>query len=134
MTLEIWWLTIKLSRFSQYRSLPLLLDKQGTPFVFGMPEPVLADLHHIDQDASGTVAMDFPHTGQQDRDTYLVRSLIEEAISSSQLEGASTTRRIAIEMFRESRKPQSVGEKMKISPERKPPVKSVIFNGSGNSE
>ena len=78
--------------------------------------------------------MDFPHTGQQDRDTYLVRSLIEEAISSSQLEGASTTRRIAIEMFRESRKPQSVGEKMKILPERKPPVKSVIFNGSGNSE
>lgn len=75
MTLEIWWLTIKLRRFSQYRSLPLLLDKQGTPFVFGMPKPVLEALHHIDQDASGTVAMDFPHTGQQDRDTYLVRSL-----------------------------------------------------------
>ena len=49
-----------------------------------------------------------PHT----RDTYLINSLIEESITSSQLEGASTTRKIAKEMLRAKRKPRDNSEKM----------------------
>ena len=39
-------------------------------------------------------------------------SLIEEAITSSQLEGASTTRRVAETMLREGRKPRTLSEQM----------------------
>ncbi len=44
---------------------------------------------------------------------YLIRDLIEdEAISSSQLEGAATTMRVAKEMLRHKRKPRTPDEKM----------------------
>lgn len=48
----------------------------------------------------------------QDRDRYLVSSLIEESITSSQLEGASTTRRVAEDMLRAGRRPQTPSERM----------------------
>ena len=44
------------------------------------------------------------------RDPYLVRALIEEAIASSQLEGAVTTREVAKEMIRSGRAPQDISE------------------------
>src|SRR3546814_15184935 len=43
---------------------------------------------------------------------YLMRSLIEEAMTSSQLEGASTTRQIAKEMLGTGRKPRDRSEQM----------------------
>ena len=43
---------------------------------------------------------------------YLVNSLIEEAITSSQLEGAATTRRVAKEMLRSGRRPRDRSERM----------------------
>ena len=56
--------------------------------------------------------MDKPVTNPHTRDTYLVGSLIEEAINSSQLEGASTTRNVAKEMLRQGRKPKDHSEQM----------------------
>ncbi|MGB5276844.1 MAG: Fic family protein, partial [Gammaproteobacteria bacterium] len=47
-----------------------------------------------------------------DRDRYLVSSLIEEAITSSQLEGAATTREVAKAMLRSGRSPQDRNERM----------------------
>jgi Fic family protein len=46
------------------------------------------------------------------RDRYIVSALMEEAIASSQLEGASTTRRVAKEMLRTSRPARTAGERM----------------------
>ena len=43
---------------------------------------------------------------------YLVNSLMEEAIRSSQLEGATTTRRVAKELLRSGREPKDRGERM----------------------
>lgn len=48
----------------------------------------------------------------QDREKYLVSSLIEEAISSSQMEGASTTRRVAKDMLQKNIAPKTHSEKM----------------------
>lgn len=112
LTVELWWLSIKLARQSLYRKLPLLLDKARQPFVFGMPEPVLIDLHHIDRDAAGEISSAADVTTPEHRDRYLRHSLIEEAITSSQLEGASTTRRVAEAMLREGRKPRDQSERM----------------------
>ena len=46
------------------------------------------------------------------KDRYCVRSLIEEATTSSQLEGAATTRRVAKDMIRSGRRPRDRSEKM----------------------
>src|SRR5581483_4984285 len=47
-----------------------------------------------------------------DNDRYLFNSLMEEAIASSQLEGASTTREVAKEMLRTNRRPRNTAEQM----------------------
>jgi phytoene dehydrogenase-like protein len=77
-----------------------------------MPEPVIRALHFIDRDAGGQILTDDPVTTPQDRDRYLVTSLVEEAITSSQLEGAATTRHVAEDMLRAGRKPRTHGERM----------------------
>ncbi|MEG2479688.1 MAG: cell filamentation protein Fic, partial [Mucinivorans sp.] len=49
---------------------------------------------------------------QHDRQQYLVSSLMEEAISSSQMEGASTTRQMAKEMLRKELSPRDLSQQM----------------------
>lgn len=107
MDLDTWWLGIHLARRGILNPLPLL-DTSGHPFRFAVPEPVQIHLHHIDQDAAGTLRS----ATAGHRDEYLLRSLFEEAITSSQMEGASTTRRVAEAMLREGRKPRDSGERM----------------------
>jgi len=46
------------------------------------------------------------------KSTYLISSIIEESISSSKMEGASTTRRVAKDMLRSGREPKDVSEQM----------------------
>ncbi|MCP5279070.1 MAG: Fic family protein [Thiobacillus sp.] len=111
ITHEQWWLAIKIARQVQAQPLPLK-DKNGQPFIYTMPAPVIQALHFIDRDASGQILMDGPVASPQDRDRYLVSSLIEEAITSSQLEGASTTRRVAEDMLRAGRRPRTTSERM----------------------
>ncbi len=111
LTRELWWLGIRTARLALAQSLPLL-DKVGKAFTFGVPEPVQIHLHHIDQDAAGQIRTPVEVTTPEHRDEYRVRSLIEEAVTSSQLEGASTTRRVAVDMLREGRKPRDLSERM----------------------
>lgn len=49
---------------------------------------------------------------EPDKERYLISSLMEEAISSSQMEGASTTRRVAKDMLRKNISPRSRSEQM----------------------
>lgn len=49
---------------------------------------------------------------EENKEQYLISSLMEEAISSSQMEGASTTRRIAKEMLRKSMSPKDRSQQM----------------------
>lgn len=111
LTPEAWWAGIKIARRALYTGLPLQ-DKRGQPVKFGMPDPVLRALHEIDSQATGSVAMPGALVSSEDRDRYLVSSLIEEAITSSQLEGAATTREVAKEMLRSGREPQDRNERM----------------------
>jgi Fic family protein len=108
------WLGVKLARRSLYRSLPLT-DRQGRHFVYALPNVALEMLHRVDRDAGGNIRGDEPIaqvTGGATRDTYLFKSLVEEAITSSQLEGASTTRRVAKAMLQEGRAPRDRSERM----------------------
>ena len=49
---------------------------------------------------------------QEVRDRYVVRAIVDEAISSSQLEGAATTRRVAKELLLSGRAPKTTDERM----------------------
>ena len=108
---EAWWFSLKLGRMRGARPLPLR-DGGGRPFLYTLPNQALAQLHLIDSQARGRIRLDEQVTGPETRDRYIVSSLMEEAITSSQLEGASTTRKVAVEMLRTGRKPRDQSERM----------------------
>lgn len=110
-TSEELWLFVKLQRLGTLKPIPLL-DKKGNVFQFCTPELVLENLHRIDVGAGAAVGIPEPITNPQTKDKYLIRSLMEEAITSSQLEGAATTREAAKEMIRTGRPPRDTDEQM----------------------
>jgi Fic family protein len=116
LSVEEWWWRIKhVERGSGMRSLGLL-DKGGKPFQYGLPDLLLRSLHHVDQECSGRVAMDEVVTSnRQAGQRFLVNSLMEEAIRSSQLEGATTSRVVAKEMLRSGREPKDRSERMIVN-------------------
>lgn len=111
LTSEEWWFGIKAARTASYQPLPFL-DKQQVPFKYALVEVMLRFLHQVDKDASGAIKGTDLITSPNLRDTYIFNSLVEEAITSSQLEGASTTRDVAKEMIRTGRKPRDRSEQM----------------------
>ena len=108
---EEWWCAIKMARKTLYRELPHI-DKKGKPFVFAEPDIVRQLLHEIDIHGGGEIKSTEQVANSQTRDTYLINSLIEESITSSQLEGAATTRKVAKEMLRRNRRPTNKSERM----------------------
>ncbi len=111
LTLDEWWVGTAYSRSAIARSLPLV-SVAGEPFRFSNVDRIQEMVHHIDKYASGQIQTDDPVTGVGSSDRYVISSLMEEAITSSLLEGAATTRREAKEMLRIQRRPQTRGERM----------------------
>ncbi len=110
ITPEEWWLAIKLGR--SLSDFPLT-DASGKRFEFGAPSSVQRLLHVVDQHCAGEIAMpETVTTDEQARHHYLVSSLMEEAIRSSQIEGATTSRRVAKELLRTGRAPRNRSELM----------------------
>ncbi len=101
----------QVSQIGCLRQLPLLASGKRH-FIYWLPDSVYQRLHQVDQKASGRVQIAEEVTNHATRDRYLVNSLIEEAITSSQLEGASTTHKVAKAMLREGRKPRDKSEQM----------------------
>lgn len=111
LSIEQSWAAVKLARRTLFRSLPLL-DVKQRPFQFGLPPVAQEMLHRVDRDASGIIGAPEPVTNPETRATYLLKSIVEEAIKSSQLEGASTTRRVAKDMLLSGRDPRDRSERM----------------------
>lgn len=111
LTSEQWWLSVKQARKTLYKPFPLS-DLAGQQFNFALPDEVQRQLHWLDRHAAGSIQTSEAITNKQSRNTYLIRSLVEEAINSSQLEGSSTTRDVAKEMIRQSRAPEDLSERM----------------------
>lgn len=108
---EQWWFAIKMARRSLYKQLPFT-NNNGAPFVQATTDTISQHLHSIDRNTGNAIQNPSTALNTQMKDTYLVQSLIEEAITSSQLEGASTTRKVAKEMLLTKRKPRNLSEKM----------------------
>jgi Fic family protein len=110
-TAEELWTAVKFQRQGTLKPIPLH-DKKGNSFRFCVPEIVAQQLHQIDTGCGAMIGIPEPITNPQIKDKYLVRSLMEEAITSSQLEGAATTREAAKEMIRTGRPPRDTDEQM----------------------
>ena len=105
------WLRMKAARRGMFRQLPFS-DINGRPFVF-CPLDLLGEFQHwMDQQAGGVMASGAQPGPEHERQKYILRSLTEESINSSQLEGAATTTRDARKMLQKKRKPRTKGEKM----------------------
>jgi Fic family protein len=115
LTNKQWWLKLKVGREGELRELPLT-NPDGEPFSYGLLDSMLRRLHYIDQRCSGEVAMDEVVTSERRAGRrFLVNSLMEEAIRSSQLEGATTSRLVAKEMLRSGREPEDRSERMIVN-------------------
>lgn len=108
---EDWWAALKLHRRGMYRQVSLS-DKAGEQFQFAMVDPIPEQIHRIDLAIGGLIQMPDQIANPETKDQYYVSSLIDEAITSSQLEGATTTRAIAREMIRTGREPRDKSERM----------------------
>lgn len=111
MSVEEWWVALKLARRSVHRKLPLN-DVAGVPFIYALPDEVLEKTDFVARHASGQIELSEQVTDPATRDRYLVSQLIDEAITSSQIEGASTTRQVARDMIRSGRQPRDRSERM----------------------
>jgi len=102
------WALIKIFRNEKYISLKF----NGFGFRYVLQPNTLKKLHFLDKESAGNLQIDDRIIHKQGQERYIISSLMEEAIASSQLEGAATTRKIAKEMLRQNRKPKTQSEKM----------------------
>jgi len=107
-----WWLAEKLTR--RPTALPLLAS-DGKAFWFSQAPGLLQGLYQIDRQAGASVVAPEAVTTRSTRDRYLLSSLMEEAMTSSQMEGAATTRDVAKDMIRSRRPPRDRSERMIIN-------------------
>jgi Fic family protein len=108
------WVSLKLLRSISMAKLPIS-DTQGLPFGFWLPDGVLEDLHSIDQSVGGGFLLEGTDLLPDAKERHIVSSLMEEAIASSQIEGAATTRRVAKEILRKNFKPQDRSQQMIVN-------------------
>lgn len=83
-------------------------------FHFTITKNMLALLHAFDMDLGGNLGTK-TIIPASDKSYYLISSIMEEAIASSQMEGASTTRRIAKDMLRKQLKPINKSQQMIVN-------------------
>ncbi len=112
---EVWWSLLQLVRNPQEFNRSLT-SVSGECFTLSFTPEVQRLLHEIDLKC-GVNSLTFSepelkHTSSTLFRKHLQRSLCEEAISSSQMEGASTTRAVARQMLIEKRQPRDLSEQM----------------------
>jgi Fic family protein len=110
-THEELWAMIAMNRSAQFQPLPLIL-RDNSALRYWTPPRHQQWLHRIDQDAGGMIGSRSRMVAKDSDDRFLFNSLMEEAIASSQLEGATTTRTIAKQMLRTARNPRNRNEQM----------------------
>ena len=115
-TREALWFYIKMFMRSSGKQVKNVVDISGRPFIFSLTDKILKNLHFIDMHLSDNLV--FQHMGidedqkQEWLKKRIISSLIDEAITSSQIEGAATTRKQAKAMIKSGKKPKTNDEKM----------------------
>ena len=112
---ELAWALIKAQRTFNARPLPLT-DERGRPLRFWLTDVAQREIMSVDQELAGQFVRSTSRavTGEQ-RSQYIFNSVMEEAIASSQLEGAAVTRKDAKRILRKGLKPRNEGEQMVVN-------------------
>lgn len=104
-----------------WRAVEFLREGNNRPLFFGpylfnysINSSLQKTLHEFDMHYGGSLVYNNPLM-HQGREQYLVSSIMEEAISSSQIEGAITTRVAAKEMLQRNQKPRNKSEMMIVN-------------------
>lgn len=101
---------LKAHRKSDAKPTPICCEKNGF-FTWRKLANHEKMAHEIDMDMSKYL-LDFPEILKTNHHEFQRKSLIEEAIASSQLEGAHTSRKVAKQMIEEKREPRNADERM----------------------
>ena len=111
---ELAWVIAKFGRLARMRELPLRGFSRNLQY--SIPDLVQRELMIIDQELAGRLSAEIeqPFTPSQ-RERFIINALHEEAIASSMLEGAATTREEAKKMLRTQRTPKTHGEWMVLN-------------------
>ena len=104
------WNLMKISRALKAKS----LEFGDWVFKYTLIDEFQEKLHVLDKSAPENLISTLEAL-QDNKRKYIISSLMEEAIASSQIEGAATTREIAKRMLQENRKPRSKDEKMIVN-------------------
>ena len=103
------WALMKFLRLMQYERVPFA----PLPLTYSFIPEIVRGLHTIDRHLSGTIRIH--NKAIRLEQSYIINSLMEEAIASSMLEGAATTRKAAKEMLQKGRKPKNDSERMVLN-------------------
>ena len=95
------WVILKLFRNQEYNKFKF----GNIEFKYLLWDDIIEQLHILDKYAAGNIETNFGSINTEGKEKYMINSLMEEAIATSQLEGAATTRKIAKEILRKKRKP-----------------------------
>lgn len=113
--LEKIWAAIKIFRRLNYS--PTIIKAENNNF-FNLFQwyPRLSGieefLHQMDLNTGGHLSLRSYDLDEKSKMKFISRGIVEEAIASSQLEGASTTRKLAKKFLAEGRKPKTTAEHM----------------------
>ena len=107
------WAFLKLTRSSNEKT--PIKSILGGNFSYSLTKNLYQKLNFIDTHGAGLLKSfkDRPSNAQASK--YIISSLTEEAIASSQIEGADTTHKIAKEMILSQRKPRNKSEQMIVN-------------------
>ena len=100
------WTVMKFKRHMSFTH----LDFCGMDLKYNIPPKFIELLNYIDRDSAGHTDIQLP--GDRDGKRFLLSSMMEEAIASSQLEGASVTRKDAKNMLSTNKEPHNIDERM----------------------
>lgn len=104
------WAYLKFGRMANRKIAPIK-DKNDQPFTYWIPDCLLRYISEVDKWSGAQIITNEPF-GLPSKERYILNSLMDEAIASSQLEGASTEHKVAKEMLRSGRKPKNKHEQM----------------------
>ncbi len=104
------WTFVRFKRYTDAKTLWFGKYK----FQFNITDLIQKKLHQFDLNIGGNLkSKSLIPEGEKQR--YLISSIMEEAIASSQLEGAITTRKKAKEMLQKNKKPKNISEQMIVN-------------------
>jgi len=109
---ELFWTLVRFNRLISAAITPIK-DSKGQYFIMNTSN-YSEFLHIVDKEMAGNF-MGIPGLSENDKRQFITRSIIEESIASSQLEGANTSRVVAKKMLLEGRKPSNHSEQMIVN-------------------